>query len=458
MPNLLDFMERATNGPILSEKTFNMKILIPNVRKIVREYGIRYDREDPVPADDEAADRLYEAAIEFLVRTGVYCDPTNRVIQLQRAEILEAVDNLPEGSYFGEGRERRLFKSRRVEDENPPWCQAGSGIVATSEEIAMAQVEGYGSIPQVRSVCVPALNRVRGMPAIGGSPLEIYASIASVQAARKALERCGRPGLPIMNLIAAATTAVSTIAGSHPGFGLRLSDAWLIDILAEMKVNFETLNRLAFILSIGGSVGSTALPVLGGYGGGAEGTALLMTAYYLAGILMFKGAYHMTCPVHFRHGCSTTRDSLWVFAMAGRAASRNIPYPDLALSYAAAGPCTKMYFYEAAAVNVVCVAAGYGGVQTALPAKGVLNNGITPLEARFNVEMAYAATGMRADQASELVNRLLEKYEDGIVEAPKGKPYQECYDLQTRKPSQEYVRLHGEVKEELAQMGVAFRF
>ena len=41
----------------------------------------------------------------------------------------------------------------------------------------MAQVEGYGSIPQARSVCVPALNQVQGMQVIGGSPLEIYTSI-----------------------------------------------------------------------------------------------------------------------------------------------------------------------------------------------------------------------------------------------------------------------------------------
>jgi methylamine--corrinoid protein Co-methyltransferase len=294
------------------------------------------------------------------------------------------------------------------------------------------------------------------MPAIGGSPLEMHASIASVQAARKALLRCGRPGLPIMNLIASATTAVGTIAGSFPAFGLRPSDAWLIDFLAEMKVNFETLNRLAFITGIGGNVGSTALPILGGYAGGPTGTALLMTAYYLLGILLFKGAYHMTCPVHFRHGCSTTRDSLWVFAMAGRATSRHTRYPDLALAYAAAGPCTKMYFYEAAAVNLACVPSGYGGVQTVIPAKAVMDDGITPMEGLFNVEMAYAATGVKAEQASELVNKLLEKYEKSIEEPPQGQRYQECYDLQTRKPSEAYARLHDEVKEELAQMGIPF--
>lgn len=458
MPNLLDFMQRATTGPILSEEAFNMRVLIPNIRKIVREYDIRYDREIPVPADDSAADRLFEAALDFLTRTGVYCDATNRVIELDRAEILAAVENLPEGSTFGEGQDRRLYRPRQPEDESPPWCQVGSGVVASSQEIAMAQVEGYGSIPQARSVCIPALNRVQGMPVIGGSPLEIYATIASVQAARQALQRCGRPGLPIMNLIASATAAVGTVAGSFPGFGTRRSDAWLIDFLAELKVNFETLNRLAFVLSIGGNIGSTALPILGGYAGGPSGTALVMTAYYLLGILLFKGAYHMTCPVHFRHGCSTTRDSLWVFAMAGRATSRHTRYPDLALAYAAAGPCTRMYFYEAAAANLACVPSGYAGVQTVIPARAVMDDGITPMEGLFNVEMAYAATGVKAEQANELVNRLLEKYEERIEDAPQGKRYQVCYDLRTRQPSEEYVRLHSDVKEELAQLGIPFRF
>jgi methylamine--corrinoid protein Co-methyltransferase len=117
-----------------------------------------------------------------------------------------------------------------------------------------------------------------------------------------------------------------------------------------------------------------------------------------------------------------------------------------------------MYFYEAAAVNLCCVPSGYGGVQTVHPAKAVIDDGVTPMEALFNVEVAYAVTGMRAEQASELVNQLLERYEERIKEAPRGKQYQECYDLKTGKPSEEYVRLHDEVKDELARMGVSFRF
>jgi methylamine--corrinoid protein Co-methyltransferase len=455
VPNLIDFMERATNGPIVLEDGFNMKRLIPNTRKILKEFNIEYTPVDPVPADDDLADRLFEAAIEFLLQTGIYCDDTNRVIQFERDEIMEALANLPRGSVFGEGRDRSTFSTREPEDERKPWCHVGTGIVASSEDIALAQVAGYGRIPQAKSISIPAFNRIRGMQVIGGSPLEIHAAIRAVQAGRKALTNAGRPGLPIMNLISSATTSIGTIAGSHPAFGLRASDGWLIDFIAEMKVNFETLNRLAFIQLINGNIGSTALPILGGYAGGAPGTALVMTAYYLLGILLFQGTYHLTCPVHFRHGCNTTRDSLWVFSVVGRATSRNIKYPAIALGYGAAGPQTKMYFYEAAAFNLSCVTSGYAGVQTLHPAKAVVDDGVTPTEAQFCAEIAHSLAGMKADRASELVNQLLEKYEDEVENAPIGKRYQECYDLQTGKPSDEYLRLYGDVKDELARLGIA---
>jgi len=248
MADLLDFIERAITAPIIPENDFYMKTLIPNIRKIVKEFDLRYSPDNPIIQDDVFADRLFEAAIEFLVSTGIYCDDTNRVIQLGRDEILGAVKNFPGESTFGEGQDRNVFRPRKPEDENPPWCHVGTGIVASSEDIALAQIEGYGSIQQANSISIPAFNKVRDMQVIGGSPLEIYAATRAVQTGRKALTRCGRPGLPILNLISSATTSMGTIAGSHPDFGLRTSDGWLIDFLAEMKVNFESLNRLAFSL------------------------------------------------------------------------------------------------------------------------------------------------------------------------------------------------------------------
>ena len=52
MPTFLDFIERANTGPMMTEKDFNMKILIPAIRKLIKKYEITLDRENPVSADD----------------------------------------------------------------------------------------------------------------------------------------------------------------------------------------------------------------------------------------------------------------------------------------------------------------------------------------------------------------------------------------------------------------------
>jgi hypothetical protein len=113
-----------------------------------------------------------------------------------------------------------------------------------------------------------------------------------------------------------------------------------------------------------------------------------------------------------------------------------------------------MYFYEAAAVNLCCVTSGYAGIQTVHPARAVIDDGVTPLEALFNVEVAQAIPGMKADRANELVIRMLEKYEKEVEKAPAGKRFQECFDSRTNKPSEKYERLYQEVKTELASMGI----
>ena len=462
MPSLFDYLERAFAGPIMMQKDFHMKVLIPNIRTVVKEYEITYDPADPVPSDDRLADRLFAAAVDFLERTGLYCTSTNRIVPFRQDEILRDLKHYREGGTFGEGRDRATITPRRPGDMKPPWCHIGTGIVAASEEIAMAQVEGYAQVAQANSISIPALETVRGVPIVGGSPLELYGVFNAIAAGRKALWRAGRPGLPILNLCSAATTDTGTIAGCYPSVGLRPSDGWLIDFLAEMTIDFNNMNKLAFVNYIGGNVGSTDLAILGGYAGGAPGTALVMAAYHIAGCVFMKGAYHLTGPVDMNLGCSSTRAGLWVHAIVGRATSRNTNYCAIALPYAVGGPCTKTYFYEAAASLLAAVPSGYAGIQVAHPARAVVNNGVTPTEAQFTADAAHAIakSGMGADRASELCNRLLEQYE-GIVKHPpadiSGKTYPELYDLETRKRSDAYDRFYLEMLEELAAMGIPVR-
>ena len=459
MPSLFDYMERAFTGPIMLQKDFHLKVLIPNIRRVVKEYQIVYDPASPVPSDDPLADRLFAAAVDFLELTGLYCSSTNRIMSFDKKEILKDLSQYREASAFGEGRERGTLKPRRPGDLTPPWCHVGTGIVATSEEIAMAQVEGYAQVEEANSISIPALESVRGVPIVGGSPLELYGVFNSIAAGRKAMWRAGRPGLPILNLCSAATTDKGTIAGCYPSIGLRPSDGWLIDFLSEMTVDFNNMNKLTFVNYIGGNVGSTDLAILGGYAGGAPGTALVMTAYHIAGCVFMKGAYHLTGPVDMNLGCSTTRAGLWCHAIVGRATSRNTDYCAIALPYAVGGPCTKTYFYEAAASMLAAVPSGYAGIQVAHPARAVINNGVTPTEAQFNVDVAHAIakSGTTADRANELCNRLLEKYESMIKQASpelNGQTYPALYDVVTRKRKPAYDRFYEEILDELAAMGI----
>jgi methylamine--corrinoid protein Co-methyltransferase len=113
-----------------------------------------------------------------------------------------------------------------------------------------------------------------------------------------------------------------------------------------------------------------------------------------------------------------------------------------------------MYFYEAAAYLLCAIASGAPSVQTPHPAKAVKIDGFTPMECKFGVEMAKAAAQVNRQQANGLVSRLLEKYESQIEAAPSGTRYQDCYDVISGKPGEDYVRLYDEVKEELARMGI----
>ena len=62
-----------------------------------------------------------------------------------------------------------------------------------------------------------------------------------------------------------------------------------------------------------------------------------------------------------------------------------------------------MYFHEAAAYILCAVPSGAPGVQTPHPAKAVMIDGITPMEARFGVDMAGAAAELNRGEANERV-------------------------------------------------------
>ncbi len=451
--DLLEVCKRAQQGKAVSRDSFDLDYVYAILAPLVDKYGIKYDPDNPVPADDLLADRVFEAALEFFVECGVYFQDTQRVAKFTRAEVLTAVARFNGACHFGRGKEARVFRSRRPDSQTRPWCHVGSGIMASSEEIAAGIVYGNALIEAADSMSVNALDKINGQDIITGQPTEILGSIRSIEIARAACQQAGRPGLPIINGIATAGSAISTIAAAAPQFGWRSSDCVIVGSFAEFKTNWEMMAKVSYCLSSGYNTVLAAAPMVGGYGGGPEAIAILNTAYVFLGILVYQCNYYLSLPLHINLSCSTTRDVIWATALSSQAIARNTNLPTLTLAYAAGGPMTESFYYESAAFIAASIASGVS-IQTPHPAKAVLPDYVTPLEMRTTTDMALACAGMTRKEANDVVKALLPRYEQGLATAPIGKSYTECFDLENTTAKDEYLSFVEKMKRSLSELAM----
>ena len=453
MVDLLQICQRAQQGQMVSQESFDLDCLYATLTRVIKKYDIKYNPDNPVPSNDALADKIFDAALDFFVECGVYIQSTRTVVYFSREEVLEALATYNGDCRFGEGKEARTFRSRKPDSSSRPWCHVGSGIVASSEEIASKIVEGNAFIAAADSMSVNALDKIDGYKISTGQPNEILGAIRSIKIARQACQQAGRPGLPIINGIAAAGSAIATIATATPQFQWRQSDGILIGSFAEFKTNWEMMAKVTYCLSSGFNIGLASAPMLGGYGGGPEATAILNTAYVLFGVLVYQCNYYLSLPLHINLSCSTTRDVIWATAVSCQAISRNTNMPTLTLAYAAGGPMTESFYYESAAFIAASVASGVS-IQTPHPAKAVLADYVTPMEMKTTTEMALACVGMTRKEANKVVNALLPEYEQGLATASIGKSYTECFELETGKPRDEHLTFVEKIKKELSSAGM----
>jgi len=460
MVTLLDVVERALTGKVCSERDYDLKIFSTKLIEIVKEYDIKYDPENPVPSDDDLADDVFEAALDFYREVGTYCTDTERIIRFSEDEIKEGLKTAPSSLLLGEGEDAKTLVPRKPESTIPPWCFIGAGgAPVSSEEIFSKLIEGYASIPLANSITTPALTSVRGMRIRPGTPLEILGAIRNVVLAREALRRAGRPGLPIMNSLATASTAVALNTALYPDYGLRKTDGYFVSTIAEFKTNFDILNKACALKSMGAGemIGADFGPILGGYCGGPEGTAVTAVAGHFMGLLVCQAGWLLPFPIHIHHVANSTPELLWVTSVLAQAISRNTHLLSLHLNYTAAGPCTEMCLYEIAAQRLAAVPSGIS-IESVGVGKAKHEDYLTPMEPRFAAEVAHAAVGMKREDANDIVKNLLARYVHKVPDPPMGLKYQECYDVRTGKPTRRCLEVYNRVKKKLEDLGLEFRY
>src|SRR5512137_401195 len=457
MVQLLDVVEKALNGTPISENDYQLRRFSPKVQEKVREYKIRYDPSRPVPSDDSFADELFQAGLELLVEVGAYCIDTGRVIAYTENEVKEALKNAPKRVHFGEGKDKKAFVPRRIEDKTPPWCLLGAGGGPVSSESSfLTLMEGYAEIPEVDAITTPAITRVGGMRIRPASPLELLGAMRNASLGREACNRVGREGIPFMNTLSTAESDIALAAAMMPKYGLRPSDGFMIASMDPMKIDFDRLNKVTVALSMGAPVGMDFAPLMGGYSGGPEGTALTTIASHMMAILTLQASYLIPFPLHLKYVSNSSREMLWIISTMGQAISRNTHLLSLSLNYTSAGPCTPMILQETSASVIAAVASGLS-IEMGGTATNKYEDRMTPVEPRISGEVAHAVAGMKRSEADEICRKLLPKYESKLSAPPLGKTLHECWDAERRRPTKEYRTIIKRFKTDLAGLGVELR-
>jgi len=346
-----DVLERAEKGRIVDAKEWD-RMIGRVAAQVVSDYDLKYDPEDPVPEDDSLADRMFEAAVELFEKTGIYCIDTSKVIEFTRDEIMEALDGTPDRVIYGSGNDTIEVPHREVEDSRDPSVHFSAVGTPVTEELFVPISQSYAQEPMADTFSGPLITTYRGMGITSGSPVEVEAAIWNVVKLREAARWAGRPTIPIHNFISIAERTDATIAAARPELGALPGDGLLVAAIGELKVDYERLKKVAFLIHSPYVVGGLYGPLMGGYAGGPAATAVVVVAHHILGVIAFRAKRHNAFPIHIHHVCNTTREMLWLVSVSGQAMARNTHLVTFSNAFMASGPCTDAVIWELAAHSI----------------------------------------------------------------------------------------------------------
>lgn len=447
-PHLVNLSE---NGPFMKEAAFDMSLAYKTA-ELVKKYAIKFDRSVLVPSDDDMADRLYQAGMELFLEMGVYNQSTERRILFTRDEVESAVAAAPSSVTLGCGKDAVVESHRPVESTVP--CRMHSGPTGTpcSEHLHPLILQACAQEPLVDCLGAGSVATLHGQLIIPGSPTEILASRKEATLARQAVLKAGRPGMHIED-VAIPLTCAGKMAAFDPQAGLRPSDGLLVSQMPELKTDYDQLSRAAYMQSVGMHIVDLMTPLVGGLGGGAEGTAIVTVASHILGVLCYDVSYHFMGHMNLQWSHNTDRLGLWIQSIAGQALARNTPMVCVNDLYTRSGLGTAELLWEVAAgamIGAVCGLNQHGVGATC----GTKMDHTSGLEARFQAQVAHASLGLTRTQANEYVLKCLTHYEHTLANPNSGKSFPELYDLDTLEPGQEWLDVYDDVCQCLVQMGL----
>jgi len=456
VPGFLEVCERSYTGPRLGKDDWDIERIVMGVQAKVEEYRLAWDRQEVIPRDGELLASLFKAARALIVDTGVYNMSTGRVIRFTGEEVDAGNAGMRKSLVMGEGKDAYTLVARGIEDPRAPAIWAGNPGCPTPESLFLPIIQSVVKEPVIDLLTCGSLVDVDGFEVRRGEPTEVMAVARETQYLRRALEEVGRPGMGILGA-ESSTSEVGDFSAMRPDL-LRRCDSHLVAMFNELIVDQGNLVRATAGLQYGIRNASLACTMLGGLGGDAPGSTILMMASMMAANLVYLADYHLCHPIHINNIASSDRGCLWLQSALCQAFAAFAPAIVVCDIWPKSGALTKELLYEVAANSIVVTVSG-GHLEGVGAVDGRLPNG-TGLEVRLMGEVGKAVARQRMGraEANGIVLELLAKYER-IFDMPGGNPGQRfdvAYDMSTIEPVPEWEAMYREVKAELSAMGLRF--
>ena len=451
MVSLLEVAERSQKGPRMSEKEWDLNFF-KQITGYVNKYGIKYDGKEFFNTNEAILDGVIEGAIQFIAKNGIYCITTNRTIQFEEYEIRKAIRETPKAVLMGEGKDARVFRQRKIEEDEPLGLCPGHHSPFSSD-IALQAIRNFAQIPRTDFLEGPNFLEMQGRE-ITNAPMEAYASLRESRWLKEGAREAGRPGLSV--LYYPIHTRASTMLAGMADLGT--GDGVLLSVLPDVKVEHDLLTAAVVSEEKGNYRVSGSFAIAGGFCGGPEGGIFESVLKTIAGILCYHDQIHYVGVEHSRSLSAMEimmQPLNWARSVVFQTLNTRTNAICMLWAIPSSGPCTEQNLWEHAIRAIEAVING-GNIYAPRHVRTETNLGQTPLEPEWLVEVSDAVirSGMNTrDKAGKLIERIIKEKLTGKV-PERGKTILECYDMVKHEPLKEYRALYDRVKGELAKMGL----
>jgi len=445
-------MERGRKGERMPEKDWDYKVIPKTLKEIAKKYQLTgtFDAANPVNMDLDLADTYYKAGFEAAVQLGLYNTDTETVVKVSEEELAAAVEAAPSSLTLGKGLQERTIRARKPEDGDPP-VFGGPLSIQMNEEyyVPLISTALRSNLLDVQEG--PSLDTVYGIPLLANTPYETAASFYEMNLRREVQYRAGRQGMPNM-LVSSSSTEYGNLAT----FGLfDQPQIALVLIPSSLKTNYASLHKCVQTLSVGGYIESGNPNMIGGFTGGAETSAIASIAGDLLQFPIHQA--HMSGdPVYdIRYSGNCDRHALWSQTVATEAVARNTHLIMLKTINQVGGPCTDMFYQETIVGFAANSASGLTYTIAPRSAGGKWKNHLTPLDIWFASACHKGGASISLKTANDIANELIPKYEKfHTEEPPKGRPFQELYNMETLEPIPEHLELYLKMRQVSKDLGM----